>query len=286
MTTSAPPALTDRPALARFRARALRDPALFLHEDIADEIQERLAEVNRTFTAPAVVTPFPELWRTRLPGAVIVPDAPVLALDPGAHDVVIHALALHWADDPLGQIIQSAHALKPDGLFIGALFGGQSLHELRAVMAQAESEVTGGLSPRVLPMGEIRDLGALLQRAGLALPVADSFSRQVLYRDLLHLVRDLRAMGEVNAMAGRHRRMMPRALLIRAAQLYHEGFADADGRLPATVETLMLTGWKPAEGQQQPLRPGSAAQRLADALGTQETGLEPAPIAAPRPSDD
>lgn len=286
MSAQRPPALTDRPALDRFRARARRAPAFFLHEDAADEVQERLAEVNRTFTAPAVVTPFPEVWKGRLPGARLVPDTDVLDLEPGAHDLVVHALALHWADDPLGQIIQSTRALQPDGLFIGVLFGGQSLQELRMVLAQAESDVTGGLSPRVVPMGEIRDLGALLQRAGLALPVADSFTRTVLYRDLLHLVRDLRAMGEVNALAARHRAPLRRAVLARAAQLYAESFADPEGRLQATVETLFLTGWAPAEGQQKPLRPGSAAQRLATALGTTETGLEPAPFAAaPRLKD-
>ena len=286
MTATPPPALTDRAALGRFRARARRDPALFLHEDAADEVQERLAEVNRTFTAPAVITPFPEVWEGRLPGAVIVPDTEVLDLRPGAHDLVVHAMALHWADDPLGQLIQCLRALQPDGLFMGMMFGGQSLHELRSVLAQAEADVTGGLSPRVVPMGEIRDLGALLQRAGFALPVADGFRRTVLYRDLLHLVRDLRAMGEVNALAGRHKAPLRRAVLARAAALYAEVFADSEGRLPATVETLFLTGWAPSETQQKPLRPGSAAHRLADALGTAETGLEPAPIAAPRLSKE
>lgn len=269
------PALTDRSALVQFRARARRAPALFLHEDISDEIKERLTEVNRTFTAPAVVTPFPEIWREALPGAHIVPDDDTLALEPGAHDLVIHALALHWANDPVGQMIQSRRALQPDGLFIGALFGGQSLHELRAALAQAESDLHGTLSPRVLPMGEIRDLGALLQRAGLALPVADSFRRQILYRDLRHLVSDLRAMGESNALAARRRAPMPRALLARAEAVYRDSFADAQGRLPATVETLFLTGWAPAANQQQPLRPGSAAIRLAEALGTTETPLGP-----------
>lgn len=271
------PALTDRPALARFRARARRAPALFLHLSVADEVQERLAEVNRRFTAPAVVTPFPEAWRDRLSGARIVPDEPVLALEPGAHDLVIHALALHWADDPLGQIIQCRRALKPDGLFLGALYGGQSLHELRAALAQAESDLYGTLSPRVLPMAEIRDLGALLQRAGLALPVADSVTRRILYRDLRHLAADLRAMGEGNALAARRRAPLSRALLARAEALYRQGFATPEGRLPATAEILFLTGWAPAESQPKPLRPGSATARLAEALGTTETPLEPAP---------
>jgi len=269
------PALTDRSALAHFRARARRAPALFLHADVADEIKERLTEVNRTFTAPAVVTPFPEIWQNILPGARLVPDDEVLALEPGAHDLVIHALALHWANDPVGQIIQARRALQPDGLFIGALFGGQTLQELRAALAQAESDLHGTLSPRVLPMGEIRDLGALLQRADLALPVADSFSRRLLYRDLRHLISDLRAMGESNALAQRRRAPMPRALLAGAEKVYRDNFADAEGRLPATVETLFLTGWAPAENQQRPLRPGSAATRLSDALGTTETPLGP-----------
>ncbi|KPQ06895.1 MAG: Methyltransferase domain [Rhodobacteraceae bacterium HLUCCA12] len=267
------PSLTDRTSLARFRARARRAPALFLHEDVADEIKERLTEVNRAFTAPAVVTPFPDLWQMVLPGATLVPDAEVLALDPGAHDLVIHALALHWADDPLGQIIQCRRALRPDGLFIAALFGGQSLHELRAVLAQAESDLCGTLSPRVVPMGEIRDLGALLQRAGLALPVADSSARRVLYTDLRQLVRDLRAMGESNALDQRHRAPMSRALMQRTEAIYRRTFGDEQGRLPATVEILFLTGWAPDDTQQKPLRPGTAAARLADALGATETPL-------------
>lgn len=266
--------LTDRAALARFRARALRDPALFLHEDAADDVQERLAEVNRTFTAPAVVTPFAQVWQGRIPGARVVGDDRVLDLQPGAHDLVVHAMALHWADDPLGQMIQCARALRPDGLFMAVMVGGQTLHELRATLAQAEADVLGGLTPRVVPMGEIRDLGALLQRAGLALPVADSLTRTVLYRDLPHLVRDLRAMGEVNALASRHKAPMPRAVLARAAQIYADSFSDAQGRLKATVETLVLTGWLPSETQPKPLRPGSAAHRLAEALGTQETPLD------------
>jgi len=274
------PRLTDRTALARFRARVLRmaEPALFLQEDVADEIQERLTEVNRTFTAPAVVTPFPALWRTRLPDATIVPDDGVLALQPGAHDLVIHALSLHWADDPVGQLVQCRRALKPDGLLIAALFGGRTLQELRAALAEAEVALTGGLSPRVAPMAEIRDLGALLQRAGLALPVADTSARTVSYPTPLHLMADLRAMGEGNALATRRRAIPPKALFAEAARIYSAGFGSPDGRIPATFETVFLTGWAPDESQPKPLRPGSAAQRLADALGTDEQSLrDPAP---------
>jgi SAM-dependent methyltransferase len=267
MTT---PVLTDTAALARHRARAARAPALFLQELIADEVQDRLAEVNRTFTNPAIITPFPEVWAGRLPGARLIADAEVLDLAPLSHDLVIHALALHWANDPLGQIIQAARALRPDGLFIGAMFGGQTLAELRVALAEAESAVTGGLSPRVLPMGEIRDLGGLLQRAGLALPVADSQTQRVSYRDAFHLMRDLRAMGESNALAGRLRRFTGRAVMGQAAAAYATHFPDGDGRIRATFETVFLTGWKPHDSQQKPLRPGSAAARLADVLNTSE----------------
>lgn len=271
-----PPELTDRTALAARRARAIRQGAeLFLHEEVADEIEERLSEVNKTFTAPAIVTGFPEVWRGRLPGARIVADDPVLDLAPGAYDLVLHSLALHWATDPVGQLVQCRRALTPDGLFVAALFGGRSLHELRSVLAEAESRLTGGLSPRVLPMGEIRDLGALLQRAGFALPVADSVTKTVTYRTLFHLVADLRAMGETNALAQRSRKPVPRMFFPAAAELYARHFPAPEGRIVATFDILFLTGWVPHESQQLPLRPGSAAQRLADALGVPERAATP-----------
>lgn len=264
------PVLTDRAQLSRQRARAARAPALFLQEAARDEIEERLQEVNRTFTSPAVVTGNPDFWATALPGARIVPDDETLALEVGAHDLVIHALSLHWANDLVGQIVQCRRALRPDGLFLAALFGGRSLHELRAALAEAESRLTGGLSPRVAPMGEIRDLGALLQRAGLALPVADAVSLTASYESVFHLMRDLRAMGETNALAGRNRKAAPRGFFDTAARVYAEAFATPDGRIPATFEMIFLTGWAPDPSQQQPLRPGSAVRRLADALGTEE----------------
>lgn len=261
-----PPPLTDRKALALHRARASE---VFLQQDVAAEVHERLAEVNRTFTDPVVVSGFPALW----PGYTVIPDDEVLALAPGAHDLVIHALALHWANDPVGQLVQCRRALRPDGLMIAMLFGGQTLHELRACLAEAEVELTGGLSPRVLPMGEIRELGGLLQRAGFALPVADSATRTVMYQGALHLMRDLRAMGEGNALAGRMRRPTPRRLLLRAAEIYQDRFATDAGRIPASFEVICLTGWAPHEGQQKPLRPGSAVARLADALKADESPL-------------
>lgn len=266
--------LTDRTALTRNRTRAMRLPALFLHETAAGEVEDRLTLVNRSFTAPAVVTGAPEFWRGRFPQARIVPDDDILDLKPEAHDLVVHALCLHWAGDPVGQLVQARRALRPDGLFLAALPGGQTLHELRTALAQAEAEMTGGLSPRVLPMGEIRDLGALLQRADLALPVADSLRLEVTYADPLALMRDLRAMGEANAMTRRARGLMRRAVLARACEIYAQEFARPDGRIPATFELIFLTGWAPDPGQPRPLRPGSAAARLADALGTVERPLE------------
>jgi SAM-dependent methyltransferase len=268
-----PPALTDRIALARNRARAARAPARFLHDEALAEVQERLSEVNRRFTQPAVVTGWPDLWAPAFPGARVVPYDPLLDLDPGAHDLVIHALALHWADDPLGQIIQCARALRPDGLFLAVLFGGQTLAGLRACLAEAEAAVLGGISPRVLPMGEVRDLGGLLQRAGLALPVADVSPRDVTWPSCRDLMRDLRAMGEGNALAGRRRRFTPRAVIEGAGRLYAEHFGTGDGRVTARFDLIFLTGWAPGPGQQQPLRPGSARARLAEALGTREQGI-------------
>jgi SAM-dependent methyltransferase len=270
-----PPDLADRPALLARRARALRQgAALFLHEEVADEIEERLSEVNKRFTAPAIVTAFPQVWQARIPAAKIVADAPILDLAPEAHDLVIHMLALHWADDPVGQLIQCRRALRPDGLMIAVLFGGRTLHELRTVLAEAESRLTGGLSPRVLPMAEIRDLGAALQRAGFALPVADAVIRTITYRSAFHLLADLRAMAETNAMTARSRKPAPRALFAEAARLYAAHFPAPDDRIAATFEIMFLTGWAPDESQQKPLRPGSAMARLADALGVPERSVD------------
>ena len=275
MTT--PPALTDRAALTAHRARARRlpghDDALFLHRAALADLQERLNEVNRTFTSPALVTGFPEVWREFAPDGLLVADTEALALTPGAHDLVIHAMGLHWADDPLGQLVQCRHALRPDGLFIAVLPGGRTLHELRTSLAEGEALVTGGLSPRVLPMAEIRDLGGLMQRAGFALPVADSFTQTVHYSSFTSLCADLRAMGETNALAARLRRFSARAIFAAAEAVYRTSFATPDDRLLATFDLVFLTGWAPHDSQQQPLRPGSARSRLADALGVAEKPL-------------
>jgi SAM-dependent methyltransferase len=266
--------LTDRAALARHRLRSSAAPALFLHEIVAGEIEDRLSVVNKSFTVPGIVTGHPGFWQDRYPDAAVIGDDDTLALDPGAHDLVIHAMCLHWAGDPVGQLIQMRRALRPDGLMLAGFVGGSTLQELRSALAQAEADVTGGLSPRVLPMGEIRDLGALLQRAGFALPVADRLPLTVEYATPLRLMHDLRAMGETNAMADRPRRMMRRAVMDRACEIYRETYGTPSGRVTASFEMIFLTGWAPDESQPQPLRPGSATTRLADALGAEEKPLK------------
>lgn len=273
MTDMDMPQLTDRAALARNRARAQRS-ALFLQEQTADEFHERLIEVNRTFTSVAIVTGFPDFWAERYPDATIIADDDTLMLEQGAHDLVLHAMCLHWANDPVGQLVQARHALKPDGLLLCALLGGQTLHELRASLAEAEAVVAGGLSPRIAPMGEIRDLGALLQRAGFALPVADSAPLTASYANAFHLMHDLRKMGENNALSQRIKHPTRRNILTEAACIYADNFRNAEKRVDATFEIIMLTGWAPAESQPQPLRPGSAKTKLADALKTHELPLD------------
>lgn len=268
MTT--PPILTDRNQLDLQRKRAARSPALFLQEASADETQQRLDEVNKSFTSPAIVSPWPAVWEPILPKAVIVPDTDVLALEPGAHDLVIHALSLHWANDPVGQLVQCRRALRPDGLLIATLFGGETLTELRQALAQVEAKVTGGLSPRIAPMGEIRDLGGLLGRAGFAMPVADVTRLTVSYASATALMRDLRFMGEGNALAARRKHPVTRPFIDLTDQTYRDMHSTADGRISATFDIVTLTGWAPASSHPKPLRPGSAKTRLADALGTEE----------------
>ncbi|WP_224816729.1 SAM-dependent methyltransferase [Hasllibacter sp. MH4015] len=263
----------------------MSDDARFLHDEAMSEVQERLQDVNRTFTAPAIVTDFPKIWQELMPDARIVPMAEVLDLDAGDHDLVLHAMSLHWADDPVGQVVQCRRALQPDGLFLSVAFGGATLQELRAALAEAETRVTGGLSPRVAPMAEIREMGGLLQRAGLALPVADSFRKIVTYSNAIALMHDLRAMGEGNALAGRHRAIPPRALFPTAAAIYAESFPAEQNRIQATFEFVFLTGWAPHESQQKPLRPGAATSRLADALSTTEFDEAANPV-HDRPDDE
>lgn len=265
-----PPPLFDLSVRARFRARAKAiGVADFLHREAAVQVQERLEDVNKSFTNAAFVGWLPGAWGDFHPDVSVMDDE-VLNLEVDRHDLVVHGLSLHCANDPVGQLVQMRRALKPDGLMLAALFGGQTLHELRYALAQAESEIEGGISPRVAPMGDVRDLGALIQRAGLALPVADASTLTVTYETPFHLMRDLRAMGETNAMSARRKTPLKRATLQKAVEIYQSEFGMSDGRIPATFEIIFLTGWAPSDTQPKPLKRGSATTRLADALGTVE----------------
>ena len=262
------------------RARATFRDAAFLHERVAADLADRLEAIPRPF--PRVLALgggglFSEEVRARPElsariGSILETDLDFidpehLPFAPGSFELIVSPLALHWINDLPGALIQLRHALKPDGLLLASLFGGETLHELRAALAEAEIETRGGLSPRVAPMGEIRDLGGLLQRAGLAMPVADSRRFDVTYPSPLNLMLDLRAMGETNVMLDRDRRPLRRETLARACAAYAHRFGTADGRVRATFEVIFLTGWAPAADQPKPLRPGSARVRLADAIG-------------------
>ena len=239
---------------------------MFLQVLARDEILERLEDINRSFEAIAIVTGFPEIWSQSLPKANLIADSDTLDLAQKEFDLIIHAMALHHSNDLVGQVIQSTQALKPDGLFISSCFGGQTLAELRAALSTAEAELCGGLSPRISPMAEIRDLGAILQRAGLALPVADNLNISTSYRDLRHLMLDLRDMGETNIMTSRSKSFTARTLFSRTQEIYAAEFKNPDGRLTCTFELMFLSGWAPHKNQPKPLRPGSVRKSLLAAL--------------------
>jgi SAM-dependent methyltransferase len=293
---SAPPRLFDRALRRRRLARAAAgfSTADFLHRRAAEDAAERLEAIMRKFPLAVDLSArggvFTEALRRSDAAAnvaqLIQADAsnafdPDLVLDeealpfaPESLDLAVSLLGLHWTNDLVGALIQIRQALKPDGLFLGALFGGETLTELRQALLQAEDEVTGGAGPRVSPFADAFDGAALLQRAGFALPVSDIDRVTVRYAHPLKLLADLRAMGETNVLIERPRRPLTRAILARMSEIYAERFALPDGRVPATFDIVTLTGWAPHEGQQKPLRPGSAKVRLADALGVSEGKLE------------
>lgn len=279
------PLVFDRALVRRRLARAVRTGyADFLLARAAEDLEERLSTVLREFpVALDVGTPTPAaaavlrrrgarvLRLSPLPEAgAVQADEERLAAASGRFDLAVSLLALQGVNDLPGTLLQIRRALRPDGLFLGCLLGGATLTELRQAFTQAEVEIEGGASPRVAPFADVRDLGQLLQRAGFALPVADSEPVRVRYGDPFALLRDLRAMGLTNALNERRRTPLRRATLLRAAALYAERFADPDGRIPATFELVWLSGWAPHESQQKPLAPGSAKTRLADALGAVE----------------
>jgi len=276
---SAGPTIFDRPLLRARRRRAERlGPATFLIERVAADLAERLSAVLRQFEHGADIGTPGDALRQALAAtgkvasvaAIDLGDDEAVPLAESSLDLAVSALALQFTNDLPGVLVQIRRALKPDGLFLAALLGGDTLTELRQAFAAAESEVDGGLSPRVAPFADIRDLGALLQRAGFALPVVDSERLTVRYGSAFALMQDLRRMGATNVLTERRRVPLRRATLLRMAEIYGARFADADGRLRATFEIVFLSGWAPHQSQQQPLKPGSAKTRLADALGVQE----------------
>lgn len=288
----------DRTLLRQRRNRAAAGFGQFdfLIRRAADDIAGRIAAANRSFPVAAdlgarggslaraiagegigedkiglVISADMSLsMLAHAPGPRMVADEEALPFAPASLHLVTSILSLHAANDLPGALIQIRRALKPDGLFMAAIFGGETLTELRQSFAAAEIEMEGGLSPRVAPFADLRDIGGLLQRAGFALPVADTDRVTVRYRDPIRLLADLRGMGETNAMTERRRTPLRRATLMRAMEIYREKFGLPDGRVPATFDIVIATGWAPHESQQKPLRPGSAEARLADALGSTE----------------
>jgi SAM-dependent methyltransferase len=298
----------DPRAVRLHRARAARQPALadFLAVEAAERLADRLDDVRRVFpraldlgardgligrvlrgrggvewlaaTDPALA------FACQAPSPRVVAEADALPFAAQSFDLVLSNLLLHWTNDLPGALVQMRRVLRPDGLLLASLWGGETLVELGSVLMDAELAEEGGAGPRVSPFADVRDLGSLLQRAGFALPVVDSDTLEVIYPDALALMRDLRAMGEANAVRERRRGFTRRATIARAAALYAERFGRPDGRIPASFQLVTLTAWAPHETQQQPLRPGSATRRLAEALGTVErpAGDKVLPPQAPR----
>lgn len=268
-------------ARRRMARAAAGRPADFLLARAAEDIVERLGAVQRGFTRIADIgTPGPGLARalaSAYPRALVARVSPLdgavrgdieaLPLAPASLDLATSALALQGVNDLPGALVQIRAALKPDGLFVGSLVGGRSLFELRAVLTEAETAVSGGASPRVSPFADVRDMGGLLQRAGFALPVADSETVTVRYATMFALMADLRAMGATNVLVARSRKPTSRALFLEAARLYAARYADPDGRVRATFEIVSLSGWAPHPSQAKPARRGSANASLAEALG-------------------
>jgi SAM-dependent methyltransferase len=262
---------------ARLARAAALGPSTFLMDRAAEEIADRLGAVRRQFDRALDLDASIDTVRRALTNSGKVNSSLAVAADPdalplreGSLDLIVSPLALQFVNDLPGALIQIRRALRPDGLFLGALLGGSTLTELRQSFAIAEAEIEQGISPRVAPFADLRDLGGLLQRAGFALPVTDTDRLTVRYSDPLALMHDLRRMGATNVLVERSRRPLRRRTLARMMEIYGSRFADQDGRIRATFEILWLSGWAPHESQQQPLRPGSAQRRLADALGTAE----------------
>lgn len=279
----AAPHIFDR-KLERAR-RALKAPILpgTLFERLAEDISDRFALMKRPFRVMLLTSPFAPQLASILdrPDRILIATGRDITLDEEAlpfadesFDCIVNVLSLQTVNDLPGCLVQMRRALKPDGLFLACLFAGETLAELRVAWIEAESELRGGASLRVAPLADIRELGALLQRAGFALPVADLDRIVLRYPNALALMREIKSVGFAGALTERSRQPVTATLLVRAASLYDQRFADPDGRIRATIDIAWLTAWSPHESQQQPLRPGSAKARLADALRVEEVPLK------------
>jgi SAM-dependent methyltransferase len=271
-TANTAPILFDRVLLRARLRRARRDPVTFLLDRVIEDMQERLQAVTRNFsTAADIGTPgegLQEPLRGRINSVahIGIEESEILPLLSESLDLALSALAFQYVNDLPGVLAQIRRALKPDGLLLAAMVGGDSLTELRQAFAAAEAECEGGVSPRVAPFADLRDIGSLLQRAGFALPVTDVDRIVVRYDNAFALMQDLRRMGATNILVERRRTPTRRATLLRMAHLYAERFADPDGRIRATFDVIWLSGWAPHESQPKPLRPGSAKASLEAAV--------------------
>jgi SAM-dependent methyltransferase len=273
---AAAPVLFDRKLLLARQARARKlGAAAFLLDRVGEDMDERLRAVLRDFSAVADMWTPGELLQDRFKSVahIRLDDSleETLPLKPESLDLVVSALALQFVNDLPGVLAQIRRALKPDGLLLAAMIGGDTLTELRQAFAAAEAECEGGVSPRVAPFADLRDVGGLLQRAGLALPVTDLDRVVVRYDSAFALMTDLRRMGATNILFERRRAPTRRATLLRMAQIYAERFADPDGRIRATFDVIWLSGWAPHESQPKPLKPGSATASLEAAVKRKPT---------------
>lgn len=264
-----PAYIFDTASFQRNRARSKRmGPDFdFLRAEVADRMQDRMLEINRTFSAPLDIGgDYGRFagWPDTTPTVAIADNA--LGLVDASYDMIASNLNMHWVNDLPGLLVQANKALKPDGLFLGSLLGGETLVELRHALLTAESEIVGGAHQRVIPFADVRDMGSLLQRAGFALPVADMDTITVTYEHPLKLMQELRCMGEANALISRQKNFMRRDIVMRACEIYARDFSNDDGRIRATFQIIYITGWHPHESQQKPAKRGSATMRLEDAL--------------------
>ena len=264
--------IIDKEALVRSRMRSDKEDN-FLQKLAVQEIKDRLKFIKKRFEKILIICGNPFYWQEAFHGAEFIADDEILAFPQKGYDLVIHGMSLHYANDPIGQLVQCRSMMKEGGLLLGIFLGGQTLNELRDSIASAEIELTGGISPRVLPMIDIRDAGSFLMRAGFALPVADISVNMVGYGKPLDLFYDLRKMGETNVQKHRLKKFSHRKLFSLASDKYIDSQNSENKSVKATFEFITITGWVPSQDIPKPLKPGSATMRLADALKVKEEKL-------------